>query len=306
MYLTQSGGADALVRGEIPTPIPQRGEVLVKVRATAVTPTELQWFPTFHTAKGYARPFPIVLGHEFSGEIAALGPDVDGSRIGDAVYGLNDWFTNGAQAEFAVAPIATLAMKPVTLTHPQAAVVPISALTAWQGLVTRTGLKAGERVLIHGAAGGVGVFAVQLARALGAHVIATASSGNLEFVRSLGAHEVIDYRVTRFEDVARDIDVVFDGIGGETLARSWGVLAPGGRLVTIATESAGAPEPRVREAFLLVQSDRMQLAEIARRIDAGELRVFVEKEFPLTEARAAYARAARGGMRGKIVLRAGE
>jgi NADPH:quinone reductase-like Zn-dependent oxidoreductase len=147
------------------------------------------------------------------------------------------------------------------------------------------------------------VFAVQLARALGAHVVATASSGNLEFVRSLGAHEVIDYRVTRFEDVARDIDVVFDGIGGETLARSWGVLAPGGRLVTIATESAGAPEPRVRDAFLLVQSDRMQLAEIARRIDAGELRVVVAGEFPLEEAPAAYARAQRGRLRGKIALR---
>jgi NADPH:quinone reductase-like Zn-dependent oxidoreductase len=143
---------------------------------------------------------------------------------------------------------------------------------------------------------------VQLARWRGAHVIATASSANLDFVRRLGAQEVIDYRKTRFEDVVHDADVVFDAVGGETLARSWNVLKPDGKLVTIAAGGAQATEQRVRDAFMLVRADSCQLKQIAQLIDAGELRVFVEKTFPLAEAREAYARAQQAGMRGKIVL----
>lgn len=303
IYLNKKAGWEALRRGEIPQPRPNAGEVLVKVHATAVTPTEFQWYPTFNQQTGEPRSFPIVLSHEFSGVVAALGAGVEILKAGDAVYGLNDWFANGAQAEYCLAPATALALKPRLLDHAQAAAVPISALTAWQGLLERTQLQAGQRILIHGAAGGVGLFAVQLARWRGAHVIATASSANLDFARRLGAHEVIDYRMTRFEDVVGGLDAVFDAVGGETLARSWNVLKPGGKLVTVATGGSPADEQRIRDAFLLVRADGGQLKQIASLIDAGELRVSVEAVYPLARARAAHERAQRGGKRGKIVLR---
>lgn len=303
IYLEEKAGPESLLPGEIPQPRPGEDEVLVKVHATAITPTEFQWFPTFNLKSGEPRSFPIVLGHEFSGVVESLGANVEGVRVGEAVYGINDWFANGAQAEYCVAPAAGLASKPQSLDHVQSAVVPISSLTAWQGLFARAGLERGQRILIHGAAGAVGVFAVQLAHRCGAHVIASASSANLDFVRSLGADQVIDYRKTRFEDVVHDIDIVFDTVGGDTLDRSWRVLRKGGKLVTIAAQNGGAVAQRVRDAFMLVQADRSQLMEIGILIDAGELRVFVEGVFPLSRTREAYERAQRGSMRGKIALR---
>lgn len=302
VYLKQQGGAESLILGEVQRPVPQAGEVLVKVHATAITPTEFQWYPTLHTLKGEPRPFPIVLGHEFSGVVKALGPGVKGFQVGDEVFGLNDWFSNGAQAEYCVAPSSSLALKPRLIDHMHAAVVPISALTAWQGLMEKARLQSGQRVLIHGAAGGVGMFAVQLARWRGAHVIATASTGNLDYVRALGAHEALDYRTTRWEQ-SRDIDVVFDAVGGKTLDRSWPLLSPGGQVVTIATPSASATEQRVRDAFMLVRADGSQLRQISHWIDDGELLVFVADTFPLDQTREAYARAEQGRMRGKVALK---
>ncbi len=231
---------------------------------------------------------------------AALGAGVRDVGVGDLVYGLNDWYRDGASAEYCVARVADIAHKPAGVDHVHAAATPISALTAWQGLVERAGLAAGQRVLIHGAAGGVGTFAVQLARWRGARVIGTASAANLDFVRSLGADEVIDYRAERFEDVARDVDVVFDTVGGETLERSWGVLKPGGRLVTIAASGEQTTDERVRAAFFIVEPSRTQLAEIARLIDAGALRPVVGVVFPLAEARQAYQ---HKPSHGKVVLR---
>jgi NADPH:quinone reductase-like Zn-dependent oxidoreductase len=301
IYLGQKTGADGLVWGEIPRPTPHAGEVLVKVYATAVTPTELSWVPTFNQPSGEPRPFPIVLSHEFSGVVESIGADVREFTVGDEVFGLNDWFVNGAQAEYCVAAASSLARKPKSLDHAEAAVVPISALTAWQGLIEKAQLERSQRVLIHGAAGGVGTFAVQLARWRGAHVTATASAANTEFVRALGADVVIDYRATRFEDVICDVDVVFDGVGGETLQRSWGVLKPGGKLVTI-VGSQGAADQRSRDAFMLVRADGRQLAQLGQMIDAGELRVFVETVLPLADATEAYARAQESGKRGKIAL----
>jgi NADPH:quinone reductase-like Zn-dependent oxidoreductase len=303
MYLNQKAGPESLVLGDLPEPTPSEGEVLVKVHASAITPTEFQWYPTFTAQSGEPRPFPIVLSHEFSGVIEALGAGVENFKIGDAVYGLNDWFINGAQAEYCVAPASSLALKPRLLDHVQSAVVPISALTAWQGLLCKASVQRGQRVLVHGAAGGVGIFAVQLARWRGAHVIATVSAGNLDFIQMLGAEQVIDYQVSRFEEVVHDVDVVFDTVGGETLVRSWNVLKQGGRLVTVAAGGSHADEQRVRDAFMLVRADCCQLKQIARLIDAGELRVFVERTFPLAQTYEAYARARQGKMRGKIALR---
>jgi NADPH:quinone reductase-like Zn-dependent oxidoreductase len=293
------GGPEAFVYEEAPQPHPEEGEVLVRVHAAAVTPTELAWVPTWTTPTGEPRRFPIILGHEFSGEVAAIGSGVRDVTAGELVYGLNDWFRDGAQAEYCVARASEVARKPRSVDHVAAAVAPISALTAWQGLIERGRLVAGQRVLIHGAAGGVGVFAVQLARRRGAHVIGTASASNVAFVRGLGADEVIDYRAQRFEHVVHDLDVVFDTVGGETLERSWGVLKPGGRLVTIATSVEGSQDPRTREAFFIVQANRAQLAEIARLIDAGQLRPVVDAVFPLAQARQAYE---HKPAHGKVVL----
>jgi len=306
IYLDRRAGTEALVAGEIPRPKPQAGEVLVKVHATSVMPTELQWFTTFNLPFGEPRPYPIVLSHEFSGVVESVGAKVNGFNVGDEVFGLNDWFINGAQAEFCVVKATGLARKPKSLVHVQAAVVPISALTAWQGLFNKGKLERGQRILIHGAAGGVGCFAVQLAHWRGAHVIASVSSGSLGFARFLGADEVIDYRTTRFEEGVKDVDVVFDCVGGETLERSWGVLAKGGRIVTVATQSSGIADQRARDAFMLVRADGSQLAEIANLIDAGELQVFVGTIFPLIAARIAYTRARSGLRREKVALRVAE
>jgi NADPH:quinone reductase-like Zn-dependent oxidoreductase len=294
------GGPEAFAYEEAPQPRPGDGEVLVRVHAAAVTPTELVWVPTWTTPTGEPRRFPIILGHEFSGEVAAVGDGVADAAVGNPVYGLNDWFGDGALAEYCVARAAEVAPKPRSVDHLPAAVTPISALTAWQGLIERARLVAGDRVLVHGAAGGVGVFAVQLARWRGATVIGTASAHNAAFVRGLGADEVIDYRAVRFEDIARGIDVVFDTVGGETLDRSWGVLKPGGRLVTIAASVEGSPDPRTREAFFIVRPDRGQLNEITRLIDAAQLRPVVDRVFPLARARQAYE---HKPARGKVVLR---
>lgn len=302
IYLEKKAGAESLISGEIPRPGPKAGEALIKVFATAVMPTELHWMPTFSQSSGQPRPFPIVLSHEFSGVVESVGANVTNVRAGDEVYGLNDWFINGAQAEYCVVAASGLALKPKSLRHSEAAVVPISALTAWQGLFEKGNLERKQRVLIHGGAGGVGTFAVQMARWRGADVTATASAGNLEFVRALGADKVIDYQATRFEDVICDVDVVLDGVGGETLERSWKVLKPGGKLIAIASTTTPPTNPRSREAFLLVRADGKQLAEIGKLIDAGELRVFLEAVYALDDAKEAYARAAQGKMHGKIAL----
>jgi NADPH:quinone reductase-like Zn-dependent oxidoreductase len=298
--LRARGGPEAFTYEEVPQPRPGEGEVLVRVHAAGVIHTELSWVPTWTTPAGEPRALPVIPGHEFSGEISALGAGVRDVGVGDLVYGLNDWYRDGASAEYCVARVADFARKPSSVDHVYAAATPISALTAWQGLIERAGLAAGQRVLIHGAAGGVGTLAVQLARWRGARVIATASAANRDFVRGLGADEVIDYRAERFEDLARDVDVVFDTVGGETLERSWGVLKTGGRLITVAASGEQTTDERIRAAYFIVEPSRTQLAEIARLIDGGALRPIVGAVFPLAEAGQAYQ---HKPSHGKVVLR---
>jgi NADPH:quinone reductase-like Zn-dependent oxidoreductase len=285
---------------ELPQPVPAAGELLVSVRAAGVTPTELGWVLSRRNRDGTPRPLPVIPGHEFSGIVAAVGPGIVGAQVGNPVYGMTDWFADGTHAEYCIAPAAWVAPKPKSLDYAAASVVPISALTAWQGLVLRCRVAAGQRVLVHGGAGSVGGFAVQLARWLGARVIATASEHNLDFVRSLGADEVINHHTTRFEDVASNMDVIFDTVGGETLARSWGLLRPSGQLVTIAASEEQSVDARDRAAFLLVQPDQAQLANITRLIDAGDLRPVVDVVFPLADVRHAYE---HKPVRGKAILR---
>jgi NADPH:quinone reductase-like Zn-dependent oxidoreductase len=222
--ITARGGLDKVAYVAVPRPQPGAGEVLVRVHAAAITPTEFSWSGTWKTRAGADRLFPIIPGHELAGVVVALGPDVTDLAVGDAVYGFNDWDRQGAQAEYCLARHAQLAPKPDFV---QAAEVPISALTAWQALFDHARLAAGQRVLVQGATGGVGAFAVQLAHRAGAHVIATASTHNLDFARELGADEAVDYTTTRVEVVVRDVDVVLDTVGGETQMRSWGYSSRG-------------------------------------------------------------------------------
>jgi NADPH:quinone reductase-like Zn-dependent oxidoreductase len=261
-----------------------------------VTHTELLWQPTTHTKSGENRRHAIP-GHEFSGTIAAVGPGADGA-VGEEVFGMNDWYAQGATAEYCCTLPSALAPRPARLTHVEAACVPIGALTAWQGLFERARLQAGERVLIHGGAGAVGVFAIQLACRRGAHVLTTASGRDRDFLLRLGAQQVIDYHTESFEDVARNVDVVFDAVGGSTLQRSWDVLGPGGRLVTIVStvespdDELAALQGRAgpRQAYFIVEPNRQQLCDIAAMLDAGQLQPIVSAVLPFAQAVAAYAR----------------
>ncbi|MFL5705307.1 MAG: NADP-dependent oxidoreductase, partial [Ktedonobacteraceae bacterium] len=209
------GGPDRLVYEEAPQPHPGPGEVVVRVYAAGVIATELSWSGTYQSKTGGTRALPIP-GHDLSGVVEEVGPDVTTLTRGSEVYALTAFDRDGAEAEYTIALPSELAPKPRTLDHVQAAAVPLTALTAWQAFFEHVGLAAGQTVLIHGAAGGVGVFAVQFARWAGAHVIATASARNRDFLRQLGANEIIDYTTTRFEDVVHDVDLVFDTVGGDT------------------------------------------------------------------------------------------
>ena len=223
------GGPDHLVYEEVPKPHPGPGEVLVRVAASGIIVTELEWDETYQTATGEPRPLPIP-GRDLSGVVAEVSAGVTGVAVGDAVYAMLGYEEvpkphpsgrDGAEADYTIVLPSELAPKPRTLDEVQAAAVPLSALTVWQALFIHAKLSQGQRLLIHGASGGVGTYAVQLAHWAGAQVLATASARNIAFVRDLGADVVIDYATTRFEDVAHDLDVVFDVVGGDTLRRSW-------------------------------------------------------------------------------------
>jgi NADPH:quinone reductase-like Zn-dependent oxidoreductase len=302
MQVNKADQRPVLILAELQKPEPGLSEILIHVHAAGVTPSELLWYPTTHTKSGTAR-VRAVPGHEFSGVITAIGKDVQGFEVGDEVYGMNDWFVDGATAEFCITLPQNIARKPATLSHEAAATVPIGALSAWQGLIERAKLEAGERVLIHGGAGKVGLYAVQLAHILGAHVITTVSAQDIDFVKRLGADEAIDFKASRFEREVRDVDVVFDAVGGDTFERSWGVLKPGGRMVTIAADSEGTADQRVKDAFFIVEPNQKQLVEIAKQLDAGQLKAFVKSTVPLNEASAAYSGAVtHQGGHGKIVI----
>lgn len=246
--LQAHGGLEHVICEDVPRPRPQAGEVLVRVHAAAITPSEFTWI-------GPGQRFPLILGHELSGVVAELGPDVQGVAAGDAVYGLTAFVRDGVQAEYAIALPDELAPKPLSIDHVHAAEVPISGLTAWQALFDHAQLAAGQRVLVHGASGGVGAFAVQLAHWKQAHVIGTASARNLSLVRELGSDEVVDYATVGFADAIHELDVVLDTVGGEVQARSWRMLKPGGILVSIVDtpppEQASAH--RVRAAYFVVE-----------------------------------------------------
>jgi len=301
MQVIRVGNSGVLTVDEAPEPRPGPGEVLVRVAAAGVILTELGWYPTTHNKTGEPRTGAIP-GHEFSGVVAGLGKDVGTLEVGHGVFGMNDWYSDGALAEYCVAPLFAIAPKPGSLTYAQAASVPISALTAWQGLFDHAKLRRGEHILIHGGAGAVGEFAIQLAHLFGAHVTTTASSRDHDFVHHLGAERVIDYHQSRFEDIAQNMDIVFDTVGGDTLARSWGVLKPNGRMVTIVSGDTTSNDPRAKTAFFIVEPNQKQLVEIARLLDAGKLRTFVDSVVPLSQAPDLYGGKLKRQGRGKLVI----
>ncbi|GCE29930.1 NADPH:quinone reductase [Dictyobacter alpinus] len=298
------GGADHLVYEDAPKPEPGPGEVLVRVHAAGVIATELTWDETYRTGAGIQRTYPIP-GHDFSGVVEEAGADVTNLAKGAEVYALIDFDRDGAAAEYAIVRQEELALKPRSLDHVQAAAVPLTALTAWQALFEHAGLQKGQTILIHGAAGGVGVFAVQFARWAGARVIATGSAANHDLLRELGASEVIDYTTTRFEEVVKDVDVVLDSIGGETIHRSLQIIKPGGTLVSITSPRPSFDEAKafhVRPIWFIVRPNHDQLTRIASVIDEGHIRPIIDTVLPLSQARQAYEYGAKGHTRGKIVL----
>lgn len=279
------GGPASLVYEALETPSPGPGEALVRVHAAAITRGELDW---------PADRLPATPSYEFSGIVAEVGADVDDMEVGKEVFALNDFDREGAAAEFTVARSELLAPKPRTLDHVESAAVPLAGLSAWQGLFDHGELEEGQRVLIHGAAGGVGHLAVKLARARGAYVIGTASAD----VHDIGAHEIVDS--TGFEEAVEQVDLVFDTAGGERLERSRAVLRPGGRLVSVAAEPPSSDG--IISTYFVVEPNRGQLVELAALADRGELRPAIAEVFPLADAGAAFERLA-GRPRGKIVLR---
>jgi NADPH:quinone reductase-like Zn-dependent oxidoreductase len=297
-----SGDASELTCEEVPMPSPGIGDVLLEVRAASFTPTELKWPSTWVDRAGKARHVPIP-AHEVSGVVADLGYGTTGFAVGDEVYGLTDWYRDGAAAGYVAVEARNLAPKPASLDHTHAAAVPLAALTAWQALFDHGGLSPGQSVLIHGAGGGVGVFAVQLAHSAGAHVIATGRAWARDLVHELGADEFADTERRRLEEVVGEVDVVFDVVGGEIRSRSWSLVKPGGVLVSVVPPPEESRHPRARGVFFVVEPDRAALAELARRIDAGELRSIVGEVFPLERGREAFEVKRRPGIPGKVVLR---
>lgn len=292
--LHEPGGPEALAFERIQTPGPGTGEALVRVHAAAITPHELTW-PTDR--------LPAIPSYELSGDVAAVAPGVDTLAVGDPVWALADFDRDGAAAEYAVVRAAIVAPKPRTIGHEESAAVPLSALSAWQGLFDHGRLQEGQRVLIHGAAGGVGHLATQLARRRGAYVIGTTSAAGVALASGFGAHEVLDTTNGRFEDSLEPVDVVFDTVGGDLLRRSFAVIRPGGRLVTVAEEPDVDDQRKVETTYFVVEPNRDQLVELAAIVDAGDLRPAIDSVFPLADARAGFERSLASGKHGKVVLR---
>ncbi|MGA8145141.1 MAG: NADP-dependent oxidoreductase [Candidatus Acidiferrales bacterium] len=297
------GGPRQLVYEEAERPLLEPGDALVRVIASSLTKDELSWTPTCQTKDGQPR-LPTIPGHEFSGIVETVAANVADVKTGDEVYGLASFWRDGSAAEYLAVAASDIAPKPKSLDFEQAATVPLAGLTAWQALFDHGNLAAKQRVLIHGAAGGVGIFAVQLSHWKGAYVIATASAGHRDFLRGLGADEVIDYADQKFEEVVRDVDLVLDTVGGDVFERSRLVLSPTGMLITIVENVA--PEnrdARPRELFFIVEPNRSELIELGRLIDAGLVKTAIAEVFPLEQAQKAFEKGLAGHVRGKIVLR---
>lgn len=303
----QYGNSEVLKYEDAPMPEVASTDVLVRVVAASVNPVD------WKIREGYLKemisyPMPLTLGWDVSGVIEAVGADVTRFKVGDAVFSRPDIKRNGTYADYVAIRAEEVALKPKTISHVAAASLPLAGITAWEVLITAGQLKAKQRVLIHAGSGGVGSLAIQLAKSRGAYVVATTSGRNSAFVKSLGADEVIDYKTQKFQAVVKDVDLVFDTLGGEVQEVSWSTLKPGGILVSIVSPP---PEERakalgVRSAFVFIQPSAAILAELAALVDAGSIRPIVGAEFALADIVKAHAYSQTGRAVGKIVLYVGK
>lgn len=297
------GGADVLKYEDAPKPVAAAGQILVKVHAAGVNPVD--WKVRSGQIPAFAATMPYTAGYDVSGIVDSVGEGVTDFKAGDEVFAYMALNRGGGYAQYVALPASEAAKKPSNIDHTHAAAVPLAALTAHQALFDTAKLQSGQTVLIQGGAGGVGHFAVQLAHAKGAKVIATASERNIEFVKSLGADTVIDYKAQKFEDIAKDVDVVFDTVGGETGTRSIATLKPGGIIVSITgmPDQAACKERGVRGTAILVRPSGPQLAELAAMIEKETLAPTIGATFPLKDAAKAHELSESGKTsRGKIVL----
>lgn len=300
-------GDESVLRFEdAPRPVCAADDVLIRVVGSSVNPVD------WKIRRGYLKemiPYamPFIPGWDVSGVVEEIGSKVSRFKVGDAVYSRPDIARNGTYAEFIAVREPEVAFKPRTVSHIEAAVLPLAGITAWEGLVNVGKVAPGQRVLVHAAAGGVGSLAVQIAKAHGAHVIGTASGANRALVESLGVDEFVDYRTTALRDAVRDVDLVLDTMGGETQAASWAVMAPGGLLVSMVSDpaKAAAAWPKLRSAFIFIGPDAPLLERLAQLVDDGKVRPLIGAEFALQDIRKAHVLSESGHVRGKIALYVG-
>ncbi len=311
-WIADAAGGDLSIRvGDTEAPAHAADRVLVNVDAVGLTFGEPHWVTngTMVLPDGSKRPLPVIVGHEFAGRVAHVGAETSGFSVGDRVVGLIDFWRNGAAAEQASVLPTEITRLPDAVSAVEASTLPIGALTAWQAFFDFAKLKAGDTVLIHGAAGAVGTFAIQIAKGVGARVVATARGAEaVALCRERGADLAIDTTKDRFEDVSGPVDVVFDTVGRDLLERSWSFVKPGARLVTISGEAEDAPSPQRAKAlgieafWFIVKPDPEQLAEIVRWVADGRITVQVDRTYRLGEARQAFLEAESRAKRGKTVL----
>lgn len=301
VVINEYGGNDVVELAEVARPEPQAGEVLIKVHAAGVNPVD--WKIRNGMGQRLGMALPIHLGGEIAGVVENLGDGVGAFQVGDAVYGI---IPSGGFAEYAVAKASDLAHKPANLDFIQTAAIPLGALTAWQAMFDHAKLSKGQRLLITNSSGGVGSLAVQLAKARGAHVTAVGSARNKDYVRGLGADDFIDYRRQSFEDVAKDMDVVFDTVGGDTFDRAFRTLKKGGFLVTaVAFPKDESSRYGVGVARVFCRPDAEQLASIRELAEGGKLTAHVATVLPLASIKEAFDLSESGRTRGRIVLKVG-
>jgi len=304
VVIHEYGDPEVLKYEDVPRPEPKDDQLLIRVIAAGVNPVDAMIRSGMFDREG-TRAFPIILGGDVAGVVEKVGSKITKFKAGDPVFAYVSLDNSGGYAQYALVTEREAAPKPKSLTYVEAAAVPIAGMTAWQALVDTAKLSAGQTVLIHGGSGGVGSFVIQIAKARGAKVIATASTANQEFLKQLGADVAIDYTKQKFEDVAKDVDVVLDSIGRDTLARSYGVVKKGGIIVSLVArpKQDELQKHGIRGTALNVESTSEQLAEIGERIDARKIKVIVSQTFPLSEAMKAQEQVATGHTRGKIVLK---
>ncbi|MBI5691025.1 MAG: NADP-dependent oxidoreductase [Verrucomicrobia bacterium] len=298
------GGPGVLVYQEMPCPRPGPGEVLIRVHAAGINPIDWK-VREGHLQAMLHHTLPLVLGWDLSGQVEIVGSGVLRLNVGDGVFSRPDTSRDGAYAEFIVVRETEVALKPQSIDHVHAAALPLAGLAAWQALFDTAHLGAGQAVLIHAAAGSVGLLAVQLAKRTGAHVIAVSSARDHRLLRRLGADEVVDYQAAPFEQVTGPVDVVLDTLGGDVQARSWKLIKKGGILVSLVDPPSAeiAASHGVRQAWVRSQPNATQLAELAKLVDAGHLAATVGKILPLCDAARGHQLGELGHTRGKIVLR---